>query len=103
MKVKEASIDDCRSFNTSWFDEENLLPELIKLAATDANEYMVEKIVNHKPLGDRGSKSLSKYMFEVKWCDFTETSWEPYSTLKNLQPLEEYAALHPNLKLIKKL
>lgn len=103
MKVKEASIDDCRSFNTSWFNEENLLPELMKLSATDANEYMVEKILNHKPLGDRGSKPLSRYMFEVKWCDFPETSWEPYSTLKDLQPLEEYAEIHPNLKLIKKL
>ena len=101
MRVKEASIEDCRQFNTSWFEEENLLPELIKIAATDQNEYVVERIVGHKPEGEHRSLSLSKYLFEVKWQDFEETSWEPYTGLKNLEPMEEYSRLHPGLKLDK--
>jgi hypothetical protein len=97
MTVKEASIDDCRTFNTSWFDEENLLPELVKLAATDENEYVVEAILSHKPPGERGKLPLSKYLFQVKWQDFSETTWEPYSGLKGLEPLHTYAKQHPEL------
>ena len=98
MTVKQASIEDCRSFNTSWFDEENLLPELVKLAAKDENEYVVERVIRHKPTG----KTLppSKYLFEVKWQDFTETTWEPYSGLKGLEPLIQYAEGHPELHFI---
>jgi hypothetical protein len=99
MKVKEASIDDCRQFNTSWFEEETLMPELIKLAATDLNEYVVEKIISHKPMGETRKVPLSKYLFEVKWQDFDETTWEPYSNLKLLDPMEEYSKSHAGLKL----
>ena len=99
MKVKEASIDDCRQFNTSWFEEETLMPELIKLAATDLNEYVVEKIISHKPTGETRKVPLSKYLFEVKWQDFDETTWEPYSNLKLLDPMEEYSKSHAGLKL----
>jgi hypothetical protein len=97
MAVKEASIEDCRIFNTSWFDEENLLPELVKLAATDENEYVVEKILAHKPPGERHSLPISKYLFQVKWQDFDETTWEPYSGLKDLEPLDNYLQEHPEL------
>jgi hypothetical protein len=99
MKVKEASVEDCRIFNTSWFEEENLLPELIKIAATDQNEYVVERIVSHKPIGEKRTIPLSKYLFEVKWQDFEDTTWEPYSGLKHLEPMEEYSKNHPALKL----
>ena len=98
MTIKEASIDDCRSFNTSWFEEDTLLPELITLAATDMNEYVVEKILSHKPQGNR-TVPLSRYLFEVQWKEFLETTWEPYSSLKDIEPMEEYEALHPELKI----
>jgi len=101
MKVKEASIEDCRRFNTSWFDNDSMMNEMIKLAATDENEYVVERIVSHRPTGDTRSQPLSKYLFEVKWQDFEETTWEPYSGLKDLDPLEEYSKLHPGLQLTK--
>jgi hypothetical protein len=99
MRVKEASIEDCRIFNTSWFNEENLIPELIKLAAIDENEYVVEKILSHKPIGKRGKLPLSKLFFEVKWQDFDKTTWEPYSGLKDLEPLDNYAKVHPELNI----
>jgi hypothetical protein len=99
MKVKQASIEDCRSFNTSWFEEQNLLPELVKLAATDENEYVVESILSHKPTGKRNLPA-SKYLFEVKWQDFTETTWEPYSGIKGLEPLKRYAETHPELNFL---
>ena len=101
MKVKEASIEDCRRFNTSWFDNDSMMNEMVKLAATDENEYVVERIVSHRPTGDTRSQPLSKYLFEVKWQDFEETTWEPYSGLKDLDPLEEYSKLHPGLQLTK--
>jgi hypothetical protein len=99
MRVKTASIEDCRIFNTTWFDEVNLLPELTKLAAIDENEYVVEKIISHKPMRKRGKLPLSKFLFEVKWQDFENTTWEPYSGLKTLEPLELYAKEHPELNI----
>ena len=99
MTVKEASIEDCRIFNTTWFDEEHLIPELIKMSAIDENEYVVESILSHKPPGARSRTSISKYLFEVKWQDFDETTWEPYSGLKDLEPFERYSTLHPELNI----
>jgi hypothetical protein len=99
MKVKEASISDCRTFNTSWFNEDNLHKELVKLAATDENEYVVEQIISHQPAGETRTKPLAKYLFEVKWQEFEETTWEPYAGLKDLEPMEQYSKLHPGLKL----
>jgi hypothetical protein len=99
MKVKEASIEDCRLFNTTWFDEENLIPELIKMSAIDENEYVVESIISHKPPGKRSRLPISKYMFEVKWQDFEETTWEPYMGLKDLEPFERYYQQHPELNI----
>ena len=101
MKVKEASVDDCRKFNTSWFDEDSLMPELVKLAATDHNEYVVERIVSHKPQGPRKRLALSKYMFEVQWQDFEEKTWEPYSSLKDLKPMDDYSDDNPDLRIPK--
>ena len=70
MRVKEASIEDCRRFNTSWFDDDSMLKEMVKLAATDDNEYVVERIISHRPAGETRTQPLSKYTFEVKWQDF---------------------------------
>jgi hypothetical protein len=99
MKVKEASIEDCRIFNTTWFDEENLIPELIKMSAIDENEYVVESIISHKPPGARSRLPISKYLFEVKWQDFEDTTWEPYAGIKDLEPFEQYSSQHPELKI----
>ena len=76
-----------------------MLKEMVKLAATDDNEYVVERIISHRPAGETRTQPLSKYTFEVKWQDFAETTWEPYSGLKDLEPLDEYAQAHPGLKL----
>jgi hypothetical protein len=101
MRVKEAAAEDCRIFNTSWFDEETILPELTKIASADLDEYVVEKIIDHRPPGDTRTQSLSKYFFLVKWEGFEEPTWEPYSGVSKLEPLEEYGDLHPLLKIPK--
>jgi hypothetical protein len=103
MRVKEAAADDCRLFNTSWFDEDTMIPELTKIAAADLDEYVVEKIIDHRPIGETRTIPLSKYYFLVKWKDFDETTWEPYSGVKNLEPLDEYNEAHPGLKIPKSL
>jgi len=99
MKVKEAATDDCRIFNTSWFDEETIIPELTKIAAADLDEYVVERIIEHRPKGEKRTKPLSNYYFLVKWEGFSEATWEPYSGIKNLEPLDIYSQEHPDLKI----
>jgi hypothetical protein len=76
---------------------------LHRLAALDKEEYEVETILDHRITGKKG-KSKTKptdYWFKVKWAGFSddENSWEPYSALKSLQPLEEYLSKHTELKL----
>lgn len=97
MKAKQAAADDCRLFNTSWFEEDTMIHELKKLAARDLDEYVVERILDHKPSGSTRNLPLSKYYFLVKWEDFDEPTWEPYSGVKNLEPLDQYSAKHPGL------
>ena len=101
MSVKEAAADDCRVFNTSWFDEDTMIPELTKIAAADLDEYVVDKIIDHRPTGENRNIPLSKYYFLVKWEEFTEPTWEPYSGVKNLEPLDLYGDEHPGLKIPK--
>ena len=99
----ESSIDDCRLFHTGWFDEPTMVQDLHRLAALDKEEYEVEKILEHRPSGSTRDRKVkpSDYWFKVKWSGFPdeENSWEPYSALKSLTPLEEYLSQYPNLKL----
>jgi hypothetical protein len=101
LSVKEAAADDCRKFNTSWFEEETMIPELTKIAAADLDEYVVQKIIAHRPEGENRTQPLSKYFFLVKWEGFEEPTWEPYSGICKLKPLEVYGEEHPNLKIPK--
>jgi hypothetical protein len=97
MTIKQAAADDCRTFNTSWFEEDSMIHELAKIAAQDLDEYVVDKILDHKPSGSTRKQPLSKYYFLVKWEDFDEPTWEPYSGIKNLEPLDVYSAANPGL------
>jgi hypothetical protein len=93
MTVSQAAAEDCKIFNTDWFDEPTMMQELTKLAASDKEEFLVEAIRGHLPKGSKRAKPLNTYMFLVKWKDFpeSENTWEPWSALKTLQPYEQYA------------
>jgi hypothetical protein len=71
--------------------------EIIKLAGVDHTEYFVESIINHR--GDpRKKKSLE---FLVRWQGYepSDDTWEPYSNVRDLLALDEYAKQHPELNL----
>jgi len=56
----------------------------------DANEYLVDQILNH-----RGNvKKKSRMQFLVQWhgYDVSESTWEPYSNVKDLAALTDYIA-----------
>jgi hypothetical protein len=101
MTVTQAASEDCKLFNTDWFDEPTMMQELTKLAASDKEEFLVEAICGHLPKGSKRSKPLNTYMFRVKWKDFpdSENTWEPWSSLKNLEPYAQYAIENPLLNL----
>ncbi|GKT32732.1 Transposon Tf2-6 polyprotein [Aduncisulcus paluster] len=67
---------------------------LIKAAAKDDEEFQVECILRHK----FGTKKPIK--FKIRWKHYgeEEDSWEDYTTVKDLEALDEYFAKHPNLK-----
>jgi len=104
MKVSQAAAEDCKIFNTGWFEEPTMIQELTKLAASDKEEFVVEKICGHLPKGSKRNKPLNTYMFLVKWQDFAEAenTWEPWSNLKELDPYVRYSEANPLLNLIPK-
>jgi hypothetical protein len=99
----EASIDDCRLFHTGWFDEPTMIQDIHRLAALDKEEYEVEAILAHRPTGNKRNPKVkpTDYWFKVKWAGFSdeENTWEPYSTLKSLSPLNDYLQQYPDLRL----
>jgi len=80
-----------------------MLQDLNRLAALDKEEYEVEASLKHRPTGPKRNPGVkpSDYWFKIKWAGFPdeENSWEPYSELKDLLPLNEYLAQYPELKL----
>jgi len=101
MTTSQASLDDCLIFNTGWFEETTMMQELVRLSANDYDEFVVEQICDHRPVGTNRKKPLSEYFFKVKWKDFadSESSWEPWSTVKGLEPFLQYAHDHASLNL----
>ena len=103
LTASEYSIEDCRLFKTGWFEEVTMMQELVKLAASDKEEFTVESINDHRPRqsGKRRTTPLADLWFKVKWLDFGETqnTWEPWSALKDLEPFAQYAHDHPELNL----
>jgi transposase InsO family protein len=101
MTTSQASLDDCLIFNTGWFEEATMMQELVRLSANDYEEFVVEQICDHRPTGTNRKKPLSEYFFKVKWKDFSdsESSWEPWSTVKGLEPYLQYAHDNPSLNL----
>ena len=63
-------------------------------ALRDNDEFVVEKIVDHK-------KVSSRLEFRIRWLGYApeEDTWLPYREVKDLAALDEYLAAHPELKL----
>jgi hypothetical protein len=101
MTTSQVSLDDCLVFNTGWFEEMTMMQELVRLSANDDEEFIVEQICDHRPVGPKRSRPLTEYFFRVKWKDFAdaESSWEPWSSMKDLEPFLQYAHDNPLLNL----
>jgi hypothetical protein len=71
--------------------------DLIALAATDQDEFIVEAILAHRG----NAKKKSSLEFLIKWQGYEDefNTWEPYSLVKDLQLLDQYAQQHPNLRI----
>jgi hypothetical protein len=79
-------IDRLRIFNV---DVENVPEEeMLNVAAYDRDEYVVEKIVEH-----RGpARHRAKLEFRVRWQGFEENedTWLPWKNVKDLAALDIY-------------
>ena len=93
----EFHVDGLRKF----VDKDEVLDDddMINLRAGDLHdEWRVEKIIDHR-MPSKGKKST--YQFKVRWKDFDEKddSWLPYSEVKDLEALDTYLVMHPELQL----
>lgn len=83
-----------RLFNPGELD----IGSLTRLALTDTNTWLVERILDHKPKSRACAKTRRKFL--VKWVGFTEPTWDTYDNLKHCQKLHEYAKQFKELKTI---
>jgi hypothetical protein len=70
--------------------KEMTLAEATALAAVDLDEFYVEGIVQHEGSGN----NPKKWKYKVRWLGYEEgdDTWLPYSSVKNLKALDDYAA-----------
>lgn len=69
----------------------------LEVAARDADEHVVEAIVEHRG----NARRRSSLQFRVRWAGYepSEDTWEAYRDVKDLAALDEYARGHPELRL----
>ena len=96
-KIIKVHVDRLRVFkyqNSSTNDE-----SMLQLATSDVDEFIVNVILAHRYVGSRKTKSNLEFL--VSWDGYEDVynSWEPYDHLKDVQALDGYSALHPELKL----
>jgi hypothetical protein len=87
-------IDRLRIFNV---DKENVVEEeVLKLAASDRDEYVVEKIVEHRgPI-----RNKNKLEFRIRWQGYEENedTWLRWRDVKDLAALDVYLRENEELK-----
>jgi hypothetical protein len=91
-KILDFHVDRLRVFEKS---PDIIGNDLVKLAAADRDEFVVEFIVDH-----RGSmKKTSKLEFRIRWqgYDESEDSWIPWREAKELQAMDGYLKDHPEI------
>ena len=78
------------------YDERFIDP--VEVAIAEHDEYLVDKILEHKFLG--GDKD--KLVCRVSWIGYQETSWEPWANLRLVQQFHDYARAHQLVRFIPK-
>jgi hypothetical protein len=109
-KVIEAHINDVELWNPLF---ESSVEGLTKVAEFDNWSYPIEAILGIAldPQDDevtpvalpldvpRSVAQKKRYLFSVKWKNYNEPSWVPYSDIKGTSSFELFAAMHSMLKL----
>jgi len=95
MKPMQVHLDRLRKFKYRELNDQGAR----EIAAADANEFIVQEILEHR-FGGNGRKTKANLQFLVHWQDYgpEEDTWEPYSNLKDVAALDEYARAHPDIK-----
>lgn len=111
-KIFEAHVNDIELWNPAF---ESSVEGLTRVAEYDNWSYPIEAIVGialdpkdedvePKPLpldSTRTSSNKHHYLFCVKWRNYNEPSWIPYKDVKHTSSYDLFAAMHPDLKLMK--
>jgi hypothetical protein len=103
LKIMEVDVTRLKAFKYEAGGMEDIQQAAKNLAAKDRQEFVVEKIIEHYHPGPNAKKkyALSKYEFFVRWAGYgpDEDSWIPWSEVKDLQALDAYLVMHPELHL----
>jgi len=100
LKCKELHVSRLKLYDMRTTDDAT------SVAAADQSEWMVDSIVAHRFVdgyqrkrGRRPGKNA--YEFLVRWLGFdaSEDTWLPYKEVCDLEALDVYARVHPELRL----
>lgn len=74
--------------------------DVLKVAALDTDEYVVEAIIDHRFLPGK-SRGKTNMEFRVKWLGYSDEDeeWMPWHKANELSALDDYSKAHPELKL----
>jgi len=89
-------IDRLRIFNTDSSVQES---DLIRLAAKDKDEYLVESIVAYRG-NIRGKRQQLEFRIHWQGYDDTEDTWLPWSEVRDLILMDAFIREHPELKFL---
>jgi hypothetical protein len=102
LATKVLSRVHARDLKPCSLDHFDNINEALEIAALDNFEYVVERILQHRPCGKRkqpGKRARPKgnYEFEVLWANLPleegeNPSWEPWSnsSLRSCEPFKQY-------------
>jgi hypothetical protein len=94
-KVLTVHVDRLRVFTPGNLSEQDIL----NLAAADVEEFIVKEILDHRYTGSRKTKKNLEFLVSWEGYEPEYDSWEPYSSVKDVQALDTYSAMHPELQL----
>jgi hypothetical protein len=93
-KTMDVHLDRLKKYHHS---AEATPAEVLEVAAADKEEYVVEKIVDHREEG----RKPKNWMFRVRWHGYepSEDTWLPWKEVKDLAAMDVYSQEHPELSL----
>ena len=73
-----------------------------KIAAADIDEFLIERILDHRPKTKRPKRSELEFLVQWDGYDATHNSWEPWELLRNNSIVHSYCSANKMRSIVPK-